>query len=53
MIILIVAGLWITMLFAGHNLKPRTIKLPGLGWSLSLGEKESGEGKQKGDRGDD
>jgi cytochrome b len=53
MIILIVSGLWIAALFAGHNEQATTVKLPGLGVSLSLGEKESGEGKQKRDRDDD
>jgi cytochrome b len=53
MIILIVAGLWITALFAGYNEQAKAVKLPGLGVSLSLGEKESGEGKQKRDRDND
>ena len=50
MIILIVSGLWIAALFAGHNEKARTVKLPGLSVSLSLDEKESGRDKQKHDR---
>ena len=53
MIILIVSGIWIAALFASHNESARTVKLPGLGVSLSLGEKESGEGQQKRDRDDD
>ena len=47
LIILTVSVLWVAALFAGHNGQARTVKLPGLGISLSLGEKESGEGKQK------
>ncbi len=50
MIILIVSSLWIAALFAGYNVQRNTVKLPGLGVSLSLGEKESGGGKQKHDR---
>ena len=50
MIILIVAGLWITALFAGYNEQAKAVKLPGLGVSLSLGEKESGGGKPKHNR---
>ena len=53
MIILIVSSLWIAALFAGHNEPAGTVKLPGLGVSLSLGEKESGDGKQKHDRDED
>jgi cytochrome b len=50
MMILILSSLWIAALFAGHNEPAATVKLPGLGVSLSLGEKESGDGKQKHDR---
>jgi Ni,Fe-hydrogenase I cytochrome b subunit len=53
MVILIVSGLWIAALFASHNEKARTVKLPGLGMSLALGEKESGEGNQPRHRDDD
>ena len=53
MIILIVSALWILALFADHNEQARTVKLTDLGVSLSLGEKESGESKQKRDRADD
>jgi cytochrome b len=53
MIILIVSGLWIAALFAGHNEQAATVKLPGLGVSLSLGENELGDSKQKRDRDDD
>ena len=53
MIILIVVGLWITALFAGYNEQAKAVTLPGLGVWLSLGEKESGEGKKKRDRDDD
>jgi hypothetical protein len=43
----------IAALFASHNEKARTVKLPGLGMSLALGEKESGEGNQPRHRDDD
>lgn len=52
-IILIVTGLWIAMLFAGHNAQTATVKLPGIGVTLSLGEKESDGGKSGRDRDDD
>ena len=52
-IILIGAGLWITALFAGYDVQAKAVKLPGLGVSLSLGENESGDGKQKHGRDDD
>jgi cytochrome b len=48
----IVGGLWIAALFAGHNTSKATIKLPGIGVTLQLGEKESGDGK-RGSRGRD
>ena len=47
-ILLIGAGLWIAALFANHNSKAATIKLPGIGVILQLGDNESGGGK-KGD----
>lgn len=52
-IIVIGAGLWIAALFAGHNAQTSTVKLPGIGVTLSLGEKESGEGKHSRDHDDD
>ena len=45
MIILIMAGLWIAGLFASHNAQTATVKLPGIGVTLSLGETESDGGK--------
>lgn len=47
MVLAIAAGLWIAALFAGHNPGSATIKLPGLGVTLQLGEHESGNGTQK------
>ena len=47
------AGLWIAALLADHNAQTSTVKLPGIGVALSLGEKESGEGKHSRDRDDD
>ncbi len=44
-ILLIVAGLWIAALFANYNSKASTVKLPGIGVSLQLGESESGGGE--------
>ncbi len=45
-IILIGAGLWIVALFANHDSKAATVKLPVIGVTLQLGEKESQGGKQ-------
>lgn len=52
-LIAIVAGVWIAALFAAHNPKTATVKLPGLGVTLQLGENEGGEGKQGRERDDD
>jgi len=52
-IIVLGAGLWIGTLFAGHNAQTATVKLPGIGVTLSLGEKESSAGKESRDRDDD
>jgi cytochrome b len=51
-ILLVVTGLWIAALFAGHNATTATVKLPGLNVTVPLGENESGEG-QKGRKRDD
>jgi len=51
-VLLLAAGIWIAALFAGFNASRATVKLPGIGVTLSLGESELGEGKQ-GRRGDD
>jgi len=47
-IFLIGAGLWIAALFANHDSKAATVKVPVIGVTLQLGENESGGGK-KGD----
>ena len=47
-LLLIGAGLWIGALFFNHNSKSATVKLPGIGVTLQLGENESG-----GEEGDD
>ena len=52
-LILIGAGLWIAALFANHNSKAATVKLPGMGVTLQLGENESPGGKEGHDRDDD
>jgi cytochrome b len=51
-ILLIGAGLWIAALFANHNSKAATVKLPGIGVTLQLGENESHGGKKGHDRDD-
>lgn len=48
-IIAIVVGVWITALFAGHNAKTATVKVPGIGVTLHLGESESGGGNHERD----
>lgn len=45
MVMLIAGGLWIAALYAGHDRTTATVKLPGVGVKLNLGEKESGGGK--------
>ncbi len=45
-VILLVSGLWITALFAGHDSRAATVKLPGLGVTVNLGENASGGDKQ-------
>ncbi len=52
-IALVVSTLWIGALFAGHDARTATLKLPGLGVTLQLGENESGEGKPGRDHDDD
>ena len=52
-IILIAAGVWIAALFAGHNPQTATVKIPGIGVTLSLGENESDGGGRSGDRDND
>jgi cytochrome b len=48
-ILLIGAGLWIAALFANHDSKVASVKLPGIGVTLQLGENESGDGKKDDD----
>jgi len=43
-VVVLVGGLWIAALFVGHNASTATVKLPGIGVTLQLGEKESGAG---------
>jgi cytochrome b len=52
-ILLIIAGLWIASLFAAHNTNRATVKLPGIGVTLQLGENEGGNGKQGRNHDDD
>ena len=51
-ILVIVAGIWIAALFAAHNANSATVKLPGIGVTLQLGESEDGKGKQGQDHDD-
>jgi cytochrome b len=44
--VFIAAGLWIALLFAGHNAGTATVKVPGIGVTLHLGKNESDAGKQ-------
>lgn len=43
-VILVASSLWIAALFAGHNSSTSTVKLPGTGVTLQLGESEAGTG---------
>lgn len=52
-VIAIVTGVWIAALFAAHNASTATVKLPGIGVTLQLGENEGGKGKQGRERDDD
>jgi cytochrome b len=52
-IILVGAGAWIAALFAGHDARAATVKIPGIGVTISLGENESEDGKPGRDRDDD
>jgi len=53
MVILLVSAIWIAALFAGHNSSTSTVKVPGIGVTLKLGENASDHDKQKHDRDDD
>lgn len=46
-VFLLISGIWIAALFAGHNASTATVKLPVLGVTLQLGENESKGEKQK------
>lgn len=48
-ILAILAGSWIVALFAAHDARTATVRIPGIGVTLSLGEDESGEGNQDDD----
>jgi len=52
-VIAILAGVWIAALFAAHNAGTATVRLPGLGVTLQLGENEGGKGKEGRERDDD
>jgi hypothetical protein len=52
-VITVLAGAWITALFAAHDARTATVKVPGIGVALRLGENESGEGKHERDHDDD
>ena len=52
-VITILAGAWIAALFAAHDARTATVKVPGIGVTLRLGENESGEGEQERDHDDD
>lgn len=47
LILLIGAGLWIAALFAHHNSRAATVRLPGIGVTLQLGDNESGGGEKR------
>lgn len=51
--IAILAGAWIATLFAAHNARTATVKLPGSDVTLRLGENESDKGRHKRDHDDD
>lgn len=48
-ILLIGAGLWIAALFVNHNSQAATVKLPGIGVTLQLGDHESNGGEDRDD----
>jgi cytochrome b len=52
-VITVLAGAWIAALFAAHDARAATVKVPGIGVALRLGENESGEGKHERDHDDD
>ncbi len=44
LVITVLAGAWITALFAAHNTRTATVKVPGIGATVQLGENEADEG---------
>jgi cytochrome b len=42
-VILLAAGLWISLFFAGFKSSDRSVRLPGVGMTIQLGENESSE----------
>lgn len=52
-VITILAGVFIAALFAAHDARTATVKVPGIGVTLRLGENEADEGGQERDRDDD
>lgn len=43
-VILLAAGLWISLFFSGFKLGDRSVRLPGIGMTVQLGESDSREG---------
>ncbi len=52
-VIAILASAWIVALFAGHDARTATVKIPGIGVTLQLGENEADEGGKERDDDDD
>jgi cytochrome b len=52
-VITVLAGAWIATLFAVHDARAASVKVPGTGVALRLGENEAGEDGQKHDHDDD
>ena len=49
----ILAGAWITALFAGHDANANEVRIPGIGVTLQIGENESGENEREHEDEDD
>jgi cytochrome b len=52
-VLAILAGAWIAALFAAHDAGTATVKVPGIGVTLRLGENESGENEHERDHDED
>jgi cytochrome b len=52
-VITIIAGAWIAALVAAHDARTATVKVPGTGVTLHLGENEAGVGEHRRDHDDD